>query len=97
MCVKEIFRCKGRWRGGKIQEGKGEWRGSFMGGLVGALRQGKLGVKGVFTGFVGREEIMLSIDSRRSGYISARRTSRSVGGGGEELAGLRFIRVQEIA
>jgi len=29
------------------------------------------------TGFVGREEMMLSIDSRRSGYISARRTSRS--------------------
>ena len=33
---------------------------------------------GVRTGFVGREEMMLSIESRRSGYISARRTSRSV-------------------
>lgn len=29
------------------------------------------------TGLVGREEMMLFIDSRRSGYISARRTSRS--------------------
>ncbi len=37
--------------------------------------------KGMLTGFVGREEMMLSIESRRSGYISARRTSRSVGGG----------------
>lgn len=31
-----------------------------------------------FTGFVGREEMILSIERRRSGYISARRTSRSV-------------------
>ena len=37
--------------------------------------------KGMLTGFVGKEEMMLSIESRRSGYISARRTSRSVGGG----------------
>jgi len=36
----------------------------------------------VLTGLVGREEMILSIDSRRSGYISARRTSRSVSGGG---------------
>jgi len=32
---------------------------------------------GLLTGLVGREEMMLFIDSRRSGYISARRTSRS--------------------
>lgn len=32
---------------------------------------------GWLTGLVGREEMMLFIDSRRSGYISARRTSRS--------------------
>ena len=31
----------------------------------------------MLTGFVGREEMMLSIDSRRSGYISARRISSS--------------------
>lgn len=32
---------------------------------------------GLLTGLVGKEEMMLFIDSRRSGYISARRTSRS--------------------
>lgn len=37
--------------------------------------------KGMLTGFAGREEMMLSIESRRSGYISARRVSRSVGDG----------------
>ena len=50
----------------------------------------------MLTGFVGKEEMILSIDSCRSGYISARRASRSVGGGGQELAGLRFIGVEEM-
>lgn len=39
---------------------------------------------------------MLSIDSRRSGYISARRTSRSVGGGGYVLALRHSIGVEEM-
>ena len=34
----------------------------------------------VRTGFVGKDEMILSIEICRSGYISARRTSRSVGG-----------------
>lgn len=65
--------------GGKVEKcsfvawyGKRKWKG----GRDVCLEQG------VLTGFVGREEMMLSIDSRRSGYISARRTSRSVGDGG---------------
>ena len=40
----------------------------------------------VLTGLVGKDEMIFSIDSCRSGYISARRTSRSVGGGKYELA-----------
>ena len=35
----------------------------------------------VRTGFVGKDEMMLSIEICRSGYISARRTSRSGGHG----------------
>ena len=45
----------------------------------------------VLTGFVGREEMMLSIESRRSGYISARRTSRSVLMAEAMLAGFLFF------
>ena len=57
---------------------------------VKALWNGKM--ETVFTGLVGREEMILSIDSLRSGYISARRVSRSVGGEGKELAKVGALR-----
>ena len=44
------------------------------------LRRGERFRRRVRTGFGGKDEMILSIEICRSGYISARRTSRSVGG-----------------
>lgn len=65
--------------GGASEGRRGEDREK---GIEGAGERSVFSEQKVLTGLVGREEMILSIDSRRSGYISARRTSRSVRGGG---------------
>jgi len=74
----------GGWRGcGRFQGARKERRGEGREkGIEGVGERVFLLSKECLTGLVGREEMILSIDSRRSGYISARRTSRSVSGGG---------------
>lgn len=49
----------------------------YLWGVNECIREGVMSV--IRTGLVGREETIFSIDRRRSGYISARRTSRSAG------------------